>query len=270
MKDAPIAARVDPVQTERLLGLLQANKYAEAEILARQMLQQESRQPVPYAVLGDIARFRGEVQKAIEYFGYAAQYEPRNTVYQRKYEELVSGASASPRVHSATHIPDPVMPPLLVACGLGVALACYVAIAPEKPLGLPVVPRWTLGLIVMSLVSGLAMGIGLTLSGLLDNFKTTTGATLARFSPGTVVALLSVFSFWIASLYYFVLGQTQGAFNRTVSCVIGASIGLVVALSLAGLAKGPDFAVQNLLWSGNLVFLATFFGWWLTDSVRSK
>lgn len=162
------------------------------------------------------------------------------------------------------------MPPLLVACGLGVALACYVAIAPEKPLGLPVVPRWTLGLIVMSLVSGLAMGIGLTLSGLLDNFKTTTGATLARFSPGTVVALLSVFSFWIASLYYFVLGQTQGAFNRTVSCVIGASIGLVVALSLAGLAKGPDFAVQNLLWSGNLVFLATFFGWWLTDSVRSK
>lgn len=270
MKDAPSAPNIDQSETDRLLGLMQGNKFAEAETLARAMLQRESRQPVPYAVLGDIARFRGETSKAIEYFGYAAQYEPRNTLYQRKYEELVTGVGATTRSHVSNHLPEPAMPPLLVAGGLCVVLACYVAIAPEPALGLRLVPRWTLGMIVSSLVSGLSMGIGLSLSGLLDNFKTATGATVTRFSPATFVALISVASFWIGAGYYFVLGQTQGAFNRSVSCVIGASIAIVVALSLAGLAKGPDFALQNFLWAGNLVYLSCCLGWCLTDGFKNR
>ena len=51
-------------EVTRLTLLHSRSQSAEAERLARRILQQDSRQPIPYAVLGDIARGRGNLDEA--------------------------------------------------------------------------------------------------------------------------------------------------------------------------------------------------------------
>jgi len=268
MRDHAPPPSVNSQETQRLTSLLNANRFAEAEQLAHQMLKIESRQPVPYAVLGDIARIRGEGAKATQYYGYAAQYEPANPVYQKKYEQMLNGQPAAARRTSDSTVPDPTLQPLAVMSFAVLVMAVYVALAPEKPLGIVLAPAWTLGSMVMLFVSGIVVGACLSLSGSLDDFDSTAGSALMKVSPAVSIGIVSVFSFWMACVVYFVIGQTQQAFNRSLSMLLGSVGAVAVVFALAGLAKGPALAMSNLVWGGNLACFGAIIGWYVTDRFK--
>ncbi|MBS1724951.1 MAG: DnaJ domain-containing protein [Armatimonadetes bacterium] len=271
MSDAPAAPRIDLAETRRLTGLLNSGRLVEAERLAKTMVQVEPRQPVPHAVLGDIARIRGDIETALRHYGYAAQHEPRNPAYQRKYEEMMSAQPVTAdRRASAKYVPDVAVQPLLVGAFLVVTMAIYVALAPERPLGLSFASKWALGTMVMLFLGGVVSGACLSLSKALAQFDATAGSAMMKVPPAVALGLLSIFSFWLSCVLYMVVGQTQQAFNRSLSLLLGTVVALVGVFALAGLAKGPELAVQNLLWGGNLLYMGAVFGWFVTDSLRPR
>ena len=76
----------------RLKTLFSRASFAEAEKLAREIIRVDPRQPMPYAVLGDIARSRGQLDDAARMYSLALQMEPSNAVYLRMYEEILDRA----------------------------------------------------------------------------------------------------------------------------------------------------------------------------------
>ncbi|MBS1713508.1 MAG: DnaJ domain-containing protein [Armatimonadetes bacterium] len=271
MRDARPGARIDPAETERLSQLINTGKIVEAERMAADMIAREHRQPVPHAVLGDVYRFRGEYAKALQSYGYAAQYEPNNPVYQRKYEQLLEGGVGTvAAARSDTYVPEFSFPPLAVGGGVCLAAVLYVALSPEPPLGLFFAPKWTLGNLAMQLVTGLVAGACLSLSGALARFQVAAGAAMTKVRPATALGLVAVVSFWLACLVYYAIGQSQHAFNRSLSLTLGAAAGVTVAFALAGWSRGGDLALQNLLWCGNLVYVCTMLGWSVTDALKGS
>ena len=271
MRDAPPRAKVDHAETHRLTQLLNTGKFAEAERLATDMIAGEHRQPVPHAVLGDIFRFRGEYAKALQSYGYAAQYEPTNPVYQRKYEQLLEGGVGTvASARSDTYVPQFSLTPLAFGGGICLASVLYVALASEPAIGLLYAPKWTLGNLVMQVVAGVVTGSSLSLSGALARFQVAAGAAMTRLRPAAALSLVSVVNFWLACLVYYAIGQSQQAFNRSLSLTLGSAAAVTVAFALAGWARSADLAAQNLLWCGNLVYLCTMFGWWVTDAVKPQ
>lgn len=266
MRDAPPPADIDHAATEQLKHLMAVGKLAEAEKLALGMLAREGRQPVPFAVLGDIARTRGDRDKALQYYGLAAQYEPRNPVYQRRYEETLGGHAAAP-VKGTTYAPEIRIQPLAVGFFLVVVMAVYTVFARERPLGIPFANQWTFGTMTMLLIAGLSTGVCLFLADALDSFEFATGSAVARLSPAKLIGIVAFFSFWLACAAYFVVGQTQQAFNRSMSAFLAGVVGTTVAFGLAGLSRGPDHALQNLWWGANLVYIGALVGWVVTDSL---
>ncbi len=269
MQDAPAPPKIDLAETRHLTSLLNAGRFVEAERLATRMLLVESRQPVPYAVLGDIARFRGDLDKAVELYGYAAQYEPANPLHQRKYEELLDSRAASPSAASGRYVPEVHLPPLGVAVFAVALAAIYTVFASERPLGLAFAPDWTLGVTVMLFLSGIVVGTCLSLAGALASFGATSGSAMMKVPPALALGLVSIVSFWVACVLYFVVGQTQQAFNRSLSLCLGSVAGVAVVFALAGWARGPALAMENLMWGGNLVYFGVVAGWYVVDNLRT-
>src|SRR2546421_3740720 len=73
----------------RLSSLFSKSRFADAEELAHKIADKSPKEPLPYAVLGDIARARGDVGGAINMYARAVQADPHNQLYQHRYEELV-------------------------------------------------------------------------------------------------------------------------------------------------------------------------------------
>lgn len=269
MREHARATKVDHQASEELMSLLNANKFAQAERLALQMLAEESRQPVPYAVLGDIARYRGEIGKAIQFYGYAAQYEPTNPIYQRTYEQLLNRQPTTKVAVESPVAQDSSLTALPVGGFAVVSMAIYVALAPERPMLLPLAPALTLGSLVMLLIAGVVCGTCLSLSRSIDSFESTSGSAVTRVPPALSLGLLSILSFWLASLVYFAVGHTQQVFNRSLSLLLGTVGGVTLLFSLAGLAKGPQLATSILALGGNVLCLGAVLGWYVADRLRT-
>ncbi len=80
-----------PVSAEvaKLAVLFSRGQHGEAEKLARRIIKIDSRQALPYAVLGDLERQKGNRREAAEMYAFAVQMDPRNAVYQQRHEELL-------------------------------------------------------------------------------------------------------------------------------------------------------------------------------------
>ena len=86
------ATKVSTVAADvtKLTLIFTRGQYSESESLARQIIQKDGKQPIPYAVLGDIARAKGKLDEAAKMYAYAAQMDPRNPIYQQRHEELIN------------------------------------------------------------------------------------------------------------------------------------------------------------------------------------
>jgi tetratricopeptide (TPR) repeat protein len=254
-------------QILRLSSLYNKGRFSEAEKLAVVILEQNPREPTPYGVLGDIARARGQLGQAINMYAHAVQADPRNQLYQQRYEELVklSTGSMVPAEGGSTVGQQSAM-----ALGVGVCIVSfvYIALGREAPLmpGLGLVSSWTLGLIVMLFLCGVTTGVALSLGGKLDRFTSVSTTSTGRVAPAMALGTVAMVSFWAAAVLYAIIGLSQNAFNFSTSRLIGAVAGVVSLSTLAAMISQQLNPMQVFLWGGNLTYVGAICGWMITDS----
>lgn len=254
----------------RLTSLLGKARYVEAERLAQRLTRQHPGEAIPYAVLADIHRFRGELKQAAEMYSYAVQMAPGNEVYQEKHEQVLAAMSHRERSAGAASSRNPV-PPVLIGSGVALVAAIYVALHNERPTlpDLAIVSTWTLGLVVMLFLSGVAAGATLALSGLLDSFGETHGSAVAKVPPSAILGMVALANYWAAAALYVLVGSSQNAFNATTSHVVAAVGAITCLMTVSSAANGLIDPTQTFWWGGNVIYLGALVGWLVADSFRS-
>jgi hypothetical protein len=257
------------VDVTRLSVLFSRGQFGEAEKLAKKIHTQDSRQPLPYAVMAEIARSRGDLKEAEKMLALAVQMDPRNDLYRTRYEELVRDRSVERKTAQIDYKNIEMAAPMAGAAM--VLLACmYVVLGNEAPLlpSLSLVSTWTLGLVVMVLVSGVTIGASLSIGGYLDRFNASMVNSLGKVSPILALATISIVSFWLAAALYLVMGAVQRGFNYSTNRLVGAVAGASVLFAFAaGLSQGLN-SIQVLVWSGNMMYIAALCGWMSADALR--
>lgn len=258
---------------QRLTVLFSRGRHAEAETLARQVSQTDPRHPVPYAIMGDIARMRGNLNEAARLYAYAAQFEPNNPVYQRRYEELLRSTQVvEDRRQKMELAPEDrkVLAPM-VGGGIALMAAVYLALGKENALipALTPISTWTLGAVVMLFLTGVGVGSSLAMGNLLDRFQSLTTTATGRMGPTVALGLVAVANFWAAALLYLLLGIFQRAFNFSTTRVVAGVAGCTALLALGAGFSSVLSAGQVALWGGNLVYLGALVGWMVADAFRA-
>ena len=177
----------------KLTLIFTRGQYNESETLARHIISKDSRQPIPYAVLGDIARAKGKLDEAAKMYAYAAQMDPRNPIYQQRHEELIrtyrdgmSPAATAAKATQKSLMTIVVGTLLVVSAGLYVMLAKEPIITP----GLALINTWTLGLVIMLFLAGVSTGAVLCAGDYIDRFNASTIVATGKISSpmsGTLV-----------------------------------------------------------------------------------
>lgn len=262
--------RANPEEVVRLTGLLTRGRFAEAERIARKMIASNVQHAIPYAVMGDIARMRGELQYAVEMYAYAVQIDSRNAVYQRKHDEvshmLTSGSRRIPILQPDQQNDSGAM---LVATFVVMIAATYLVMSKERAISpdMALLSTWTWSLISMLSLCGVVLGSCLSFAGSIGRFASTMGrGSVAPVSPGVLVGLMAALNFWLATALYCLFGGIQRTFDLTASRLI-VGVGLVtLLLTGASAAHGTIDPLQTFLWGGNLVYMGTLLGWLVTDA----
>lgn len=268
---------VDPAEVLEMTTMLNRHRLHDAERLARNLLKRDPKLAIAYAVLGDVSRFRGELERACDYYAYASQYDPDNAGYLRQHEQLVRQTS-SPTRPATIQAPEEVRDrstQAVLAGGLVASLSALgsVFLRGEALLpGLAWLSSWTMGQFGLMLVAGVAVGASLASAGLLMGFDSAQTSALTRVSPALALGMLSIVNFWLALGVYVLAGITQNAFNSGLSKLMGFVAGTCLLFSVAALigADAPSYgpALQTLLWSGNVLYMSALAGWMVTDSLK--
>ncbi len=255
----------------RLVGMFSKGKLLEAERLARQIVDADARHAVPYAVLGDIARSRGEFVRAAELYAQAVQRAPQNVVYLRKHEELVLRQGSSQPGKKVAGDSAALLAP---TAGFGmVLLACvYVALHREPPVlpQISLVSTWTLGLLVMLFLSGVAVGAGFSIGRIVDRFDAHAGHSATRLAPAVALLFVAVVNYWAALALFVLTALFQRALDYSASRLLVGVTGTVALMGLAAAASGHLDPVETVLWGGNLAYLGALCGWMVSDSLRDS
>ncbi len=255
----------------RLQTLYGSGRHSEAEKLAHSILQVDPRQAIPYAVLADILRARGYVNEAGKMYAYAAQMDPRNPIYQRRYEALLKN-SRIVNTHGDMRMESEdkrILAPM-VGGGFALAAGLFVALSPERAVmgKFPFISTWTSGLLVMMFLTGVAVGAALSVGNLLDRFDSMTNSSSGRASPTAILGLVAIVNFWVSAVLYVLIAVGLRAFNFSTTRLM---LGVGAVTLLLTLASVPSTAIQpsqTFLWGGNLVYVGALVGWMAADALR--
>jgi len=260
----------------RLNALYSRGNYAEAENVARSVIERDRRQSVAYAILGNIARIKGNRAEAIKMYGYALQFDPKNPVYQARYDELVDlkvpvakQTAGKVAVRTASHKSNQVTGPFF---GIGIILlACvYLVYAHEDPMlpDIGFISTWTIGLVAMLFFSGVVLGACLSLDGLLGTYLRTSKTAFGRIPPAVALATIALANFWAAVLMYILIGLKWRAFSLSTSRLIACVVAGTCILAIAAEASERISGIQVIAWGGNLMYIGALSGWMVTDALR--
>ncbi|RYG22993.1 hypothetical protein EON82_15415 [bacterium] len=257
-----------PTQLARLSMLFSRGLYAEAEKLADEILVRDPRQPLAYAVKGDLARQRGKLEEAARQYSLAIQMDPRNPTYLQRYEQVLMRVQTGPDGKLRM---DP--NERLTLASLAFAIVCLLAAvflvwSPERPVfsGLDIVATWTVGLVAMLFLCGVFAGACLSVGEGLDRLD---AYAAGRIGPTVALGLVSVVSFPAAVVLYLLLGLIQRGFNlSTTRLMVAVAVAVAFLAGGAALGRGGIEPFSVLLWGGNLAYLGGLCGWAVADSLR--
>ena len=254
-----------PTQLARLSMLFSRGLYAEAEKLADEIVVRDPRQPLPYAVRGDLARQRGKLDEAARHYSLAVQMDPRNPLYLRRYEEVLERVRTVDAAKTGVTAMEPnerlTLAALLIG-GVAIMAAIFVVGSPERP----VFFGFTVGMLAMLFLGGVVAGATLSAAGGLDRID---AYAAGRIGPTVALGLVSVVSFPAAALVYLLLGFVQRGFSASTTRLFLSVTALVGILSLgAALSRSGMSPVGVLLWGGNLAYLGALVGWAVADGLR--
>ena len=268
------ATKVSTVAADvtKLTLIFTRGQYSESESLARQIIQKDGKQPIPYAVLGDIARAKGKLDEAAKMYAYAAQMDPRNPIYQQRHEELISTYRDKRNPSAATKATQKSIMTIVVGTLLVVSAGLYVMLAKEPIItpGLSLINTWTLGLVIMLFLSGVSTGAVLCAGDYIDRFNASTIVATGRISsPILMLAMVAVVNFWAAAVLYALVTITQRGFTVShLRFMIGIGVTTLIMAGAAALSIANFAPLQVLLWGGNLAYLGGICGWMVADSFK--
>lgn len=251
----------------RLIRMYGKGLYSDAEKLARQIVEIDPAQATPYAILGDLARAKGDLNEAAKLYAFAVQMDPRNPAYQRKHEELLG--KLHPHTRYGERVPEGPGISAAVSFCMVLAGAAYVALAQEPPMlrTYAWINTWTFGLLVMLFLSGVAVGAGLSLAGWVDRFESLSSNALNRISPALALASIAIVNFWAAALVYALVGARERTHTYSISRLVVGVAGALAVLCVGASGSKVIDPWQVLLWGGNLIYVGAICGWMVADTL---
>ncbi|MEQ1823224.1 MAG: DnaJ domain-containing protein [Fimbriimonadaceae bacterium] len=250
----------------RLAALFSRGRLDEAEHLAEKIVASFPREAMAYAILGDIARARGQLANASKYYAYAVQMDPRNATYNSRYLDLLGTSPDGKQRTSSTVGVAPIGVLFIVSM-----LSCiYLAVGREKPLFplVSAISTLTLGSLCMLFLCGVVMGVCLSLGRIVDRFSAVNINSLGGVSPNVALASVAVASFWAAVIIYAFLGAINRSYNFSTTRLIFGSIAVLLMLVLGSLLSSTLNPGQIAFWGGNIVYVGGICGWMVSDSFR--
>ncbi|MBS1716910.1 MAG: DnaJ domain-containing protein [Armatimonadetes bacterium] len=259
------------VDIARLTSLYSRGRHVDAENLAHKIIASDSRQPLPYAILGDLARTKGRFGEAAKFYAYAVQMDPRNELYQHRHEEMIRAADRAIRRKTEKNVERNSAAIMSGAAGIVGLTGIYLIVSKEPPLfsSIALISSFTIGLVVMALISGIALGAGLSLAGNIDRFVSVSTTSVGRISPSVALGTVAIFNFWLAVGLYFVVATILNAQNYSTGRLLAGVAITVGFLSLCSYLSPSLNAVQTLIWSGNLIYIGALMGWMFIDSMKA-
>ncbi len=270
----PVVPKVAPRPTAeeivKLTALLTRGRLSEAERIARRMIAAQVPHAIPYAVMGDIAKMRGELVFALEMYAHAVQMDARNLLYQRKHEEVSSmisrGSRRIPHIQADERNDSGVM---LVATFVVMIASAYLVMTKERAVApeMAMISTWSWSLIAMLGLCGVVLGVALSIVGLVQRFSSSVTPGAATAMPvGVLVGVIAAFNFWLSVLCYgFMAGWSRTNDISATRLITG--VGLVtLVLTGASAAQGAIDPLQTFLWGGNLVYGGAILGWIVSDA----
>lgn len=274
----PQAAKTTPkvstiaADVTKLTLIFTRGQYHESEKLARQILQKDGKQPIPYAVLGDIARAKGNLDEAAKMYAYAAQMDPRNPIYQQRHEELIRSHKTTKGMDAATKASQKSVMTVVVGVLLVLSTALYVMIAKEPAIapGISLINTWTLGLAIMLFLSGVSTGAVLCSGNLIDRFNASTiTATGKVSSPIVALTTVAIVNFWAAAALYAVVSLAQRGYTYShLRFMVAMAVTTLILVGAAAFSVARFDTLQVFLWGGNITYLGGICGWMVADSFR--
>lgn len=254
----------------RLTMLLNTHRFKDADFAARDLLRKDPYSAVAYAVMAEVAQFQGDLEKAAKYFAFAAQYDATNRLYQRK--SIAAQEALDRRSQDLGQTGVPRKAPVALWAGAFVVLSSviYVELAVE-PAAFPSfkpIAAWPLSLIFMLVIAGLAIGAALSVGGLLDVFDSNRDAAVMRVAPAAALGMIAAMSFWVALLFYLLVGATQHAFNASLTRLMLAVFVVLMAFTTVAWSLPGEAASQTFFWGGNVLYLAAAAGWFVADTLK--
>jgi len=250
-------------------ALFSQGKYDRAESTARWILERDPRSAMSHAILGDIERFRGNLDAALKHYAYAIQFAPRNVTFQTRYEKLLRQVNTMERARQRTQTPKWVSPWFVVAFVTCLA-NLYVGISKEAPMlqGIPPISSWTLGLLVMMFLNGVSLGATLATIHVVDRWESIARASTGRWSQAATLGIVALVNFWFSAGLYLLLGYARRSYTYSVSRLVSGVAALTAIYAFTSALSSTLQPMQTLLWGGNVVYLGALCGWAVADAFR--
>ncbi len=244
-------------------------KYDKAEALAKWLLKRNAKLPMPHAILGDIARQRGDLNSALAHYSYAIQFDPKNKTFQARYEEVFRQVGNVDRIGRVER-KQPSYAVLWVAAVATICGLIYVSMVRESPAfpNFSAISSWTPGLMIMIFINGIIVGAMLSLMNFVDRWESEMRSSTGRLGLGAVISFIALINYWVGTGVYLLLGYAQKSFTYSVSRLLASIAALVLFYSFASSLSPTLIWQQTLLWSGSVALVGVVCGWAVADGFR--
>ena len=258
-------------EIQRLTKLYQTGRHADSEAKAHEILKRDSRQPMPYAILGDIARARGNTNEAAKMYAYAMQMDPRNLLYERRYREILDRSRVvDDRKRTRLEPADKKVIVPMIGGFIVVLMSIYLVLSQEQPVlrEFGPVSTWTFSSLVALFVSGVTVGASLSIGNVVERYGEVSVTSTGRFSPTAALGCVSLIQFWLAAILYGAVGLVHRSWNYSITRLVAGVGAATIAMSFAACLNVSLDPRQIFVWGGNLVYLGALCGWIVADAFR--
>ncbi|MCS7254813.1 MAG: J domain-containing protein [Armatimonadota bacterium] len=241
--------------------------------LCREVISAEPKNPQAYELLAEIFERMGNIEKAIEYFSYAAQLAPSNPYYRMQVERLLGGHTKHPASTTKAKVvlePSPIVKALMLNLSVVVVALCLYAFHtfPKEPLSeflpLPLPFTW------LAPLCGLLCGWLLRHGGWLKSadrvlFYGGEPALFTKGGPpvGVLIALSALLNFYLSIIVAALLSWWNDDWEASLFVALGLSF--LITLLFALLSESVNVI---MLWGGSFVLLPFIIGWMLSSLTK--
>ena len=239
--------------------------------ICKEVIEAEPKNPQAYELLAEIFEKLGNIEKAAEYFAYAAQLAPTNQYYRMQVERLLSRGS------KVAVKPKAVEPSLFIKVSslilsIVTVTACTVAFFASPKEAISQLMPLPLSFVKLAPLCGFFCGFFLRYGAWIRSAERAlfygTEPLTPRSGPpmGLLVSISALFNFYFAVVVAILLSLLNEEFEPSVFTAFG--ICWLVNSLFAMLSGG--FGSTIMLWGASFVFLPFIIGWMLCSFVRHK